>query len=97
MLGVWLDGEFLTCLDLGRRRVRLHRSQFIRDAILEKLQRMGIKVVDDLALPPDRAGQILLSHGSNIQIATGHARIHTEHNHVTTTRKKTRSGKAKFG
>ena len=34
-----------------------NRSQFIRDAILEKLARKGIKIPESLALAPDRLGK----------------------------------------
>lgn len=33
------------------------RSQWIREAILEKLQREGIAVPEEAALPPDRSGK----------------------------------------
>ena len=33
------------------------RSQWIRDAILEKLRREGIEIPDEAALPPDRSGK----------------------------------------
>jgi len=34
------------------------RSQFIREAIAEKLRGMGYKVREDIVFPPDRAGNV---------------------------------------
>ena len=53
-----VDEKFLRELDagLGRAGYR-NRSQFIRDAIIEKLLRADIPRPRDLALPPHRIGK----------------------------------------
>ncbi len=53
----WADGDFLAMIEMGRRKVGrgLDRSQFIRDAIKEKLEGLGYAVPDVITLPPDRA------------------------------------------
>lgn len=54
--------------DLDRARGRKDRSQFIREAIAEKLQRVGIRVPQNLIYPPPRARivQIVGSNNKNI-------------------------------
>jgi hypothetical protein len=58
LLPIAVDEKFLRELDagLGRAGYR-NRSQFIRDAIVEKLLRANIALPPDLALPPQRMGK----------------------------------------
>jgi Arc/MetJ-type ribon-helix-helix transcriptional regulator len=50
--------EFIDELDAGVRSTGYaNRSQFIRDAIVEKLDSMGIYVSRELAQPPPRTGK----------------------------------------
>lgn len=50
--------DFIKELNSGFKRAGYdNRSQFIRDAILEKLERMGINIPKSLALAPDRLGK----------------------------------------
>jgi len=58
LLPIAVDEEFLRELDAGLARVDCrNRSQFIRDAIVEKLARAGIAMPKELALPPHRIGK----------------------------------------
>ncbi|MGB7767371.1 MAG: ribbon-helix-helix domain-containing protein [Verrucomicrobiia bacterium] len=53
-----MDEKFLRELDAGLAQAGYrNRSQFIRDAIVEKLTRAGIAMPKDLALPPHRLGK----------------------------------------
>ena len=53
-----VDEQFLKELDAGMRHAGYHnRSQFVRDAIVEKLKRAGISMSSELAMPPQRAGK----------------------------------------
>jgi hypothetical protein len=58
LLPIAVDEKFLRELDagLGQAGYR-NRSQFIRDAIIEKLLRADITLSRDLALPPHRIGK----------------------------------------
>jgi hypothetical protein len=58
LLPIAVDEKFLRELDagLGQAGYR-NRSQFIRDAIIEKLLRADIALSKDLALPPHRIGK----------------------------------------
>ncbi|MEI8288793.1 MAG: ribbon-helix-helix domain-containing protein [Verrucomicrobiota bacterium] len=50
--------DFIKELNSGFKKAGYdNRSQFIRDAILEKLARLGIDVPEKLALAPDRLGK----------------------------------------
>lgn len=51
-----MDAELLQ--EIEGARGRKSRSQFIREAIAEKLRAMGFKVSEDLVFPPDRAGNV---------------------------------------
>jgi len=66
LLPIAVDEKFLRELDagLGRAGYR-NRSQFIRDAIIEKLLRANICLSPDLALPPQRMGK---SRGTSAKI-----------------------------
>jgi hypothetical protein len=58
LLPIAVDEKFLRELDasLGPAGYR-NRSQFIRDAIIEKLLRADISLPKELALPPHRIGK----------------------------------------
>jgi hypothetical protein len=58
LLPIAVDEKFLRELDagLGPAGYR-NRSQFIRDAIIEKLLRANISLSRELALPPHRIGR----------------------------------------
>jgi len=58
LLPIAVDEKFLRELDasLGPAGYR-NRSQFIRDAIIEKLLRADISLPKELALPPHRMGK----------------------------------------
>jgi hypothetical protein len=51
-----MDSDLLGEVDTARGRVS--RSQFIREAIAEKLRAMGVSVPEDIVYPPDRAGNV---------------------------------------
>ena len=55
LVGCWVDQEFLAQIDAARSE--LTRSQFLRDALQEKLQAAGIAVLRDKVVAPDRAGK----------------------------------------
>jgi hypothetical protein len=58
LLPIAVDENFLRELDAGLVRAGYrNRSQFIRDAIIEKLMRVGISLPKELALPPHRIGK----------------------------------------
>jgi hypothetical protein len=58
LLPIAVDEKFLRELDAGLAHAGYrNRSQFIRDAIIEKLTRAGIAVPKELALPPHRIGK----------------------------------------
>ena len=55
-ISVWIDKKLLAEIEKGRRKLRsMERSQFIRDAIKEKLQSLGLVIPDEIVLRPDRA------------------------------------------
>ena len=53
-----LDRELGIAFEAERKRQGKSRSQFFREAIIEKLNSMGIKVDPQLALARDRGGDI---------------------------------------
>ena len=58
LLPIAVDEKFLRELDAGLASAGYrNRSQFIRDAIIEKLLRADIPLSRDLALPPHRIGK----------------------------------------
>jgi hypothetical protein len=58
LLPIAVDEKFIEELDAGLARAGYrNRSQFIRDAIIEKLKRAGILMPKELALPPHRTGK----------------------------------------
>jgi Arc/MetJ-type ribon-helix-helix transcriptional regulator len=58
LLPIAVDEQFLRKLDAGLAQAGYrNRSQFIRDAIVEKLTRVGVSLPLELALPPHRIGK----------------------------------------
>jgi hypothetical protein len=58
LLPIAVDEQFLKQLDAGLIQAGYHnRSQFIRDAIVEKLKRAGVALPPELARPPHRLGK----------------------------------------
>jgi hypothetical protein len=58
LLPIAVDEKFLRELDAGLAQAGYrNRSQFIRDAIIEKLLRADISLPKELALPPHRIGK----------------------------------------
>ena len=58
LLPIAVDEKFLRELDAGLTQAGYrNRSQFIRDAIIEKLIRVGVPLPKELALPPHRIGK----------------------------------------
>ena len=55
LLGFWCDPDFLGEID--RARGHTPRSQFMRDALTEKLSSLGIEVPVEKTVAPDRAGK----------------------------------------
>ncbi len=61
-LGFQADLELVRELDRGRGR--MDRSQFIREAIAQKLGELGIRVKEDLIYPPDRAARVAVNYSN---------------------------------
>jgi hypothetical protein len=58
LLPIAVNEKFLRELDAGLTQAGYrNRSQFIRDAIIEKLIRLGVSLPKELALPPHRIGK----------------------------------------
>jgi hypothetical protein len=58
LLPIAVDEKFLRELDAGLAQAGYrNRSQFIRDAIVEKLKRAGVSLPKELAMPPHRTGK----------------------------------------
>jgi hypothetical protein len=58
LLPIAVDEKFLRELDSGLSKAGYrNRSQFIRDAIVEKLTRVGVSLPKELAMPPHRMGK----------------------------------------
>ena len=58
LIPVPANEKFIRELNDGFRQAGYsNRSQFIRDAIVEKLGRMGIEVTPEFAVAPDRIGK----------------------------------------
>lgn len=55
LIGCWCDENFVAIIDEARGHTS--RSQFARDALREKLAKMGITVVLDATIAPDRTGK----------------------------------------
>lgn len=55
-----VDEQFLKELHAGMGRAGYrNRSQFVRDAIVEKLKRAGVTIPRELSVPPTRVGKLL--------------------------------------
>ncbi len=59
-IGFQADVELVRELDRGRGRK--HRSQFIREAIAEKLEGQGIRVREDVIYAPPRAARVNVNY-----------------------------------
>ncbi len=57
-IGAQVSEELLYSLEKGRKILRIDRSQFVREAIKEKLVALGYDVPDVFILPPDRAAPV---------------------------------------
>lgn len=55
MIGFWADPDFVAEID--RVRGHVSRSQFVRDALAEKLAREGVAVPRIKTVAPDRQGK----------------------------------------
>ena len=55
LMPIPVDEQFLRELDAGLSRAGYqNRSQFVRDAIVEKLKRAGVSIPKELAMAPNR-------------------------------------------
>jgi hypothetical protein len=50
-VGFYVDIRFLKLLNAHLRRTRVNKSQFIRDAVAEKLRREGVQVSEKIIVP----------------------------------------------
>ncbi|WP_157836886.1 hypothetical protein [Geminisphaera colitermitum] len=50
-VGFYADEQFVSLLRSHLKKKRVNQSQFIRDAIAEKMAREGVIIPDDLVLP----------------------------------------------
>jgi len=66
MLTFWSDVELVR--DMDRVRGRKDRSQFIREAIVEKLDSLGVRVPKDLIYAPGRAKIVQIVGDNNRHI-----------------------------
>jgi hypothetical protein len=58
LLPIAVDEKFIRELNAGLPKAGYrNRSQFIRDAIVEKLTRAGVSLPRELAMPPHRMGK----------------------------------------
>jgi hypothetical protein len=55
LIGCWCDEKFVGRIDGARRG--MNRSQFARDALVDKLVKLGVKVSDLQTWAPDRTGK----------------------------------------
>jgi len=79
LLGVWLDQGFIQSLDFGRRKNHQSRSQFIREAILERLKSLGVATDESLVHPPDRSSPVTIHAARGAQVATHGGKIQNHH------------------
>jgi hypothetical protein len=63
-LGFKADATFVEQLDLGRGQVS--RSQFLREAVAEKLKELGIELPSESVIAPDRKGKGGRPRGSSV-------------------------------
>ncbi|HVU28381.1 MAG TPA: hypothetical protein VHG71_11680 [Verrucomicrobiae bacterium] len=71
LIAVAMDKQLRKAIKVGREQIRRDQSTFIRLAIVEKLNRIGIPVDEKLALAPDRekTTSVSLNDKSNSKIA----------------------------
>lgn len=75
LIPVPVNEDFIRQLDRGLREAGFsNRSQFIRDAVFEKLTAMGRKVNRGLTQPPPRAGKGGFKKGSRSKPLMGRTR-----------------------
>ena len=55
LVGCWVNLDFLKEIDEARGETG--RSQFVRDALQEKLETKGVMVLREKVIAPDRAGK----------------------------------------
>jgi hypothetical protein len=55
LIGCWCDEKFVSRIDSARRG--MNRSQFARDALVDKLVKLGVKITDLQTWAPDRTGK----------------------------------------
>lgn len=60
-----LHKDLLAQLDRAKRETDDDRSKFIRLAIVEKLQQLGIEVPQEIRIAPDRSGKKYPPHKPN--------------------------------
>ena len=70
-ISTWVDSKLRSAIEEGRLKCRQDISQFLRDAIKEKLESVGLKVPEELIAPPSRSkfSAVALNEG------TGHSQI----------------------
>lgn len=67
-IGFYADKEFVALLNAHLKKKRMNKSQFIRDAIAEKMMRDGVKVPDELTMPiPPYASIVIHGDGNKVQ------------------------------
>src|SRR5271154_3232032 len=54
-LGLQISTELFKLVNEARKKLRLDRSRFVREAIAEKLRTLGYHVPPSMVDPPDRA------------------------------------------
>jgi hypothetical protein len=59
LMPIPVDTKFLKELDSGMQRAGYkNRSQFVRDAVVEKLKKAGVTIPRELSMPPGRVGRL---------------------------------------
>lgn len=56
LIGAWCDARLVAAMDAARKHVR--RSDFVRQAIAEKLRDLGVSVDESATVPRDRSQKI---------------------------------------
>lgn len=62
-ISIWVSDELYSGIEeartllKAREKRQIDRSQFVRDALREKLKELGVTLPDDAILPPDRTGK----------------------------------------
>jgi hypothetical protein len=70
LIGTWCDEDFVAEIDKVRQSTR---SQFCRDALLEKLKNMGVDTKGLLTRPPHPAGKRGTSYSINTRVTRPHS------------------------